>query len=480
MQPTTTPANGAPGAAAPLRAPDTPKPWPKFRAAPPDEVLDGLTRRLNALGRASSLEQARATGLLLVDLLYGGDLAAWRARGRKEVGYRRLVARRNGGGLSVPASALSRALALVTVEARLGFASWPAGLQVFDSLQLEGPTLSAAHSPLLDVERSSNTVFRNLRITLGAIDTASGDVPAAVRVRNAVGVKFIGGALQGASVSGTVGLLFTAVGEASFTDGAHESGATGMRIERFGWGFRLDATVDEPCFIDCTFADNVDGAVLITRPSNPTPRVRNPSSTATGMRLISCRMLGGAPQQYLLVDGGVNSRSDNWFGGTILGCTFGAPPPAEGTQVAGKRATGTPASCILRVLGSVQGIVVAGCRSYHEDGRSSVWIFGDPGSVSRSADTFNSWAQTSIASGDAAGDLVIFDAAAVGALTVQTEQQRFDTGKVGFFDATPNAPASGYDVTAVSPSTTLSSITAPQVLAQLITDLTLLGVLKKT
>lgn len=352
-----------------------------------------------------------------------------------------------------------------------------AGPQVFDNLQLEGPTLSAAHSPLLDVEQASYIVFRNLRITLGRIDDASGEVPAAVRVRKAIGVKFIGGALAGTGTPGTVGLLFTAVGEASSQDGAYESGATGMRIERFGWGFRVDATVDEPCFIDCTFADNVDGAVLITRPSNPTPRVRNPSSTATGMRLISCRMLGGAPQQYLLVDGGVNSRSDNWFGGTILGCTFGAPPPAEGGDGTVKATAGR--ACILRVSGSVQGIVVAGCRSYPEAGRSSVWIFDDSGSVSRSADTFNSWAQESIASGDAAGDLVIFDAKAAGALTVRNEQQRFDAAKVGFFDTPPRAPGSGYDVSAISPVRVLTSTTAPQVLAQLITELTLLGVLKK-
>lgn len=358
-----------------------------------------------------------------------------------------------------------------------------ANTQVFESLRVEGVAGGATHNPLLDIEQASIAVFRDLRIAIGAIAAAAGDTPAAVRVRRAIGVKFIGGALIGAGASGTVGLLFTAVPEVSTQDGPYESGATGMRIERFGWGFRVDATVDEPCFIDCTFADNVDGAVWVTRG-------RELVATVTGMRLISCRMFGAAPQQYLLVDAETGSglpgragaprvpdRLDNWFAGTILGCTFGSPPVAKGSEVA-VTATIDPA-CILRVLGSVQGIVVAGCRSYPEDGRSSVWIFGDSGSVSRSADMFNSWAQESIASGDAAEDLVIFDVKAAGALTVQTEQQRFDTAKVGFFDASPSAPGSGYDVSAVSPSTVLTAMTAPQVLAKLITELTLLGVLKK-
>ena len=108
-----------------------------------------------------------------------------------------------------------------------------------------------------------------------------------------------------------------------------------------------------------------------------------------------------------------------------------------------------------------------------------MWILEDSGSVGRSADMFNSWAQESIASGDAAEDLVIFDVKAAGALTVQSEQQRFDTAKGGFFDASPSAPGSGYDVSAVSPSTVLTAMTAPQVLAKLITELTRLGVLKK-
>ena len=44
---------------------------------------------------------------------------------------------------------------------------------------------------------------------------------------------------------------------------AGEVGAIGLAIERFGWAVRIGCICDNQSFIDCSFTDNVDGALIV-------------------------------------------------------------------------------------------------------------------------------------------------------------------------------------------------------------------------
>lgn len=96
---------------------------PAPRSGPLDSAaLDELALKLNTIHRETPLEEARAVGRLLIDHVYGGDIAAWRSRGQKDASFRKLALRLKAvpGGLG--ASGLSRAAALVEMEGRIGVA----------------------------------------------------------------------------------------------------------------------------------------------------------------------------------------------------------------------------------------------------------------------------------------------------------------------------------------------------------------------
>lgn len=90
-----------------------PPPGPLDSAA-----LDALAHTIDALHRDSPLDRDRAVGKLLIERIYGGDVALWRSRGKKDESLRNLAGRLKTGGIRL--SGLSRAASLVEMEGRIG------------------------------------------------------------------------------------------------------------------------------------------------------------------------------------------------------------------------------------------------------------------------------------------------------------------------------------------------------------------------
>jgi hypothetical protein len=79
--------------------------------------LDELSARLADLNRDGNVEQALALGRVVLEVLYGGDLASWRQRGAKAHSLRTLARRTE---LTVSSSVLYRSVALYELERNLG------------------------------------------------------------------------------------------------------------------------------------------------------------------------------------------------------------------------------------------------------------------------------------------------------------------------------------------------------------------------
>ncbi len=77
--------------------------------------IDGLVRELGDLYHAAGLELTVAIGRLILDRIYGGDLAAWRSRGRKDISFRKLERHPD---LPFRASTLSKAVAVYLISQR--------------------------------------------------------------------------------------------------------------------------------------------------------------------------------------------------------------------------------------------------------------------------------------------------------------------------------------------------------------------------
>ena len=87
----------------------------------PTEAMDQLVAEINAFARAKALETALGVGRLIVDDIYGGDLEAWRDRGRKDASFRKLASR---GDCDLSASGLYRSVAVYELCERLGASRW--------------------------------------------------------------------------------------------------------------------------------------------------------------------------------------------------------------------------------------------------------------------------------------------------------------------------------------------------------------------
>ncbi len=475
------------------------------------------------------------------------------------------------------------------------------GEQTFIGLRIEAPVGVDAHNPLLEIEGAARPTMQELRVSVGQLRPSLSDPPwAAVRVRSLNNCKFIGGSISGTGEAGTVGLWLTNWGleeEGGIKGEPSEIGAVGLIIEKFGWAVRVDCIMDEPSFVDCSFTDNVEGAVILTfhdgGPVNP---------NATGLRLIGCHMAGGSPPQYVLIDGrpGVPCI---WSGGVVIGCTFGsrvvelrvpgslrplpqphprsplpppspadplpwgrhdplpplpvlagsgggpetsarlpatqagrsvsgrtasdvraqssvlrAPQPAKSTNVtrlagaagtrrvaapiatspptqvrafkpgigpstkgAGPRAqaVAAPGACVFRIRGTVQGVVVSGCSSEPEllARRSDVWDISDTASIGQTCDMFNSWAQANVATGNHAEELVQIGSDTSGKLTITAARVCLDAKALGFFEAEP-VEREAYLLPGAG-SRALHPHNAQQVLAQLLIDLSALGLIRR-
>ena len=90
----------------------------------PEAALQEVIETLNSYQKEAGFSFARQVGALLIERLYGGDLKGWRSRGAKDSSFRHLAEKGEEGKLLLSASALYRCVALVELEARLGFSNW--------------------------------------------------------------------------------------------------------------------------------------------------------------------------------------------------------------------------------------------------------------------------------------------------------------------------------------------------------------------
>lgn len=85
-----------------------------------DAAIDRVVRDLTQLQRSASLDMANAVGKLIIDGLYGGDLAAWRSRGAKDTSFRKLSERED---LPMRPTTLYQSVAVYELVQRLGLSS---------------------------------------------------------------------------------------------------------------------------------------------------------------------------------------------------------------------------------------------------------------------------------------------------------------------------------------------------------------------
>lgn len=85
--------------------------------------LDAIVRELNDVFRAGAVDLHLRLGRVVIERLYRGDLRRWRARGPRDISFRKLAARA-GADLAVSATGLCRAVAVCELVDRLGVSSW--------------------------------------------------------------------------------------------------------------------------------------------------------------------------------------------------------------------------------------------------------------------------------------------------------------------------------------------------------------------
>jgi len=102
-----------------------PEDQPEETSLIPDSVYAELAIEVVKLHRDTTLGFALALGQRVVDKLYGGDLAAWRAKGQKDGSLRRLSEEIEKLGQVISASTLQQAVATLDVEKRVGVTARP-------------------------------------------------------------------------------------------------------------------------------------------------------------------------------------------------------------------------------------------------------------------------------------------------------------------------------------------------------------------
>lgn len=253
--------------------------------------------------------------------------------------------------------------------------------QTFVGLRIEAPEGVMTRSPLVEIYGAAVLLMQEMRVSVNEMDdpryvdgTVAPGPKAAVRVMALTMCTFIGGSISGGGhVSGTVGLWLAnsydyniatgdinpnpgqwwpdlpgkaAQGDTSALtvglvgSGAYQTGAVGLTIQAFGWAVRISCVCGNPTFVNCIFAENVDGALLVrddgdilanaTQPGydeNGLPAdvpVEVPSAIAKVLMLVGCHMGGESPAQYVQVEG-----LGQISGGVVIGCTFGPDGPPD-------------------------------------------------------------------------------------------------------------------------------------------------------
>lgn len=83
-----------------------------------DKVIDEVYEEIQNIHRESLLHVAVATGRIVVERFFGGDLEAWQERGPKDTSFRKLAAKFGEGDLS--ASGLHRAVNIYALDQKHG------------------------------------------------------------------------------------------------------------------------------------------------------------------------------------------------------------------------------------------------------------------------------------------------------------------------------------------------------------------------
>ena len=92
----------------------------------PDTEIDAIIADLRGLHRKAALEFALAVGRVVLDRMFRGDLGVWRSRGEKSGSFRKLAAKLDPMGIpGLSSPSLSRAVAMVELDARVGVAGRP-------------------------------------------------------------------------------------------------------------------------------------------------------------------------------------------------------------------------------------------------------------------------------------------------------------------------------------------------------------------
>jgi hypothetical protein len=84
-------------------------------------LVDDVVLRLNDICKTATLDFAMSVGRLIIDSIYGGDLARWRSRGVKVASFRALA---NHPDLPMSAASLYRSVAIFELCERLGIRDW--------------------------------------------------------------------------------------------------------------------------------------------------------------------------------------------------------------------------------------------------------------------------------------------------------------------------------------------------------------------
>ena len=91
-----------------------------------ESEMDALASRIASLHRQTTLAFAVELGRIVIEGLYGGDLALWRSRAKSDGSLRKLAARlATRGVVGLSATALQQAIATLDLDRRVAVASRP-------------------------------------------------------------------------------------------------------------------------------------------------------------------------------------------------------------------------------------------------------------------------------------------------------------------------------------------------------------------
>lgn len=316
--------------------------------------------------------------------------------------------------------------------------------QVFRGMTLDPNVLPVtsdtwtAHDPILEITGADNLVMEDFYTHSGA-DTTQ------VRVSNTQGITFRNSWIHGSwskdAPSAVIGLdIAENVSGLRFLHSA---------ITEQNVALIISAETSDLTFIYSTFESGGEIAVSLR------------SGRVDGLLMQACHFEGKLSR---LVHVEVQ-ESATLSGALFAGCSLGElKNPVDDAEV--RR--------VFRIAGTIEGMVVKGGSHVATDRVNDyVWEFVPGCRVRNCEDRFNFWDHVTVVAGT---DLRTQWSTEDSTLTLQAPSVRFTAGKVGFFGATPVA-RQRYVVPA-SVNRTLAHGKELQVLATLIRDLGLLGILE--